>query len=84
MRALLLMLALCALGASGCGGEDEPSASPPPGTTTTTTTTTEAVPEDGAGRPAAPPIEGVSLDGEPMSLADFAGRPVLVNVWSSW
>ncbi|HUF01446.1 MAG TPA: hypothetical protein VMN35_03395 [Gaiellaceae bacterium] len=81
MRALLVTLALCALGAAGCGGGGEPSASPPEGTATTTM---EAVPDDGAGRPAAPPIEGVSLDGEPVALADFAGRPVLVNVWSSW
>jgi hypothetical protein len=37
-----------------------------------------------ASRPAAPPIEGTTLDGERISLADFRGRPVFVNVWSSW
>jgi cytochrome oxidase Cu insertion factor (SCO1/SenC/PrrC family) len=35
-------------------------------------------------REPAPAIEGVSLDGETVSLADFRGRPVLVNIWSSW
>ena len=30
------------------------------------------------------PIAGPGLDGEPVSLADFRGRPVFVNVWSSW
>jgi cytochrome oxidase Cu insertion factor (SCO1/SenC/PrrC family) len=37
----------------------------------------------------APPVEegrvaGPSLDGERVSLADFRGKPVFVNVWSSW
>jgi hypothetical protein len=34
----------------------------------------------------APPgtIAGTGLDGEPVSIADLRGRPVLVNVWSSW
>jgi peroxiredoxin len=32
----------------------------------------------------APEISGRSLDGETISLGDFRGRPVVVNVWSSW
>ncbi len=32
----------------------------------------------------APAIEGTTLDGERLSLADFRGRPVLVNVWAAW
>ena len=35
-------------------------------------------------RPPAPRIEGVSLDGERISLSDFRGKAVFVNVWSSW
>ena len=35
-------------------------------------------------RELAPAIEGVTIDGERLSLADFRGRPVFVNVWSSW
>jgi cytochrome c biogenesis protein CcmG/thiol:disulfide interchange protein DsbE len=38
----------------------------------------------GATRPKAPPIAGVTIDGERVSLAQFRGRPVLINVWSSW
>lgn len=34
---------------------------------------------DGAGG-----FSGTTLDGETISLGDFRGRPVLVNVWSSW
>jgi RTX calcium-binding nonapeptide repeat (4 copies) len=32
----------------------------------------------------APPLEGTTLDGRRLTLASFRGRPVLVNVWSSW
>jgi cytochrome oxidase Cu insertion factor (SCO1/SenC/PrrC family) len=32
----------------------------------------------------ATPVTGTTLDGEPISLDDFRGKPVFVNVWSSW
>jgi hypothetical protein len=32
----------------------------------------------------APEVEGVTIEGERISLEDFKGRPVFVNVWSSW
>ncbi len=32
----------------------------------------------------APEISGVTLDGDRLALADFRGKPVVVNVWSSW
>jgi peroxiredoxin len=35
-------------------------------------------------RKQAPAIEGTSVEGEPISLADFRGQAVLINVWSSW
>jgi RTX calcium-binding nonapeptide repeat (4 copies) len=34
--------------------------------------------------PKLPVVEGLTLDGEKLSLADFRGRPVLVNTWASW
>ena len=85
VRRLLLSLALCGLVAAGCGGggETEQAGQLPPEPTPVETERT-APPDDGGGRPAAPPIAGTSLDGREVSLADFAGRPVLVNVWSSW
>lgn len=36
-----------------------------------------------ARRPA-PPVAGVALDGKRVSLAAMRGRPVFLNVWSSW
>jgi thiol-disulfide isomerase/thioredoxin len=32
----------------------------------------------------APPVTGTTLAGESVSLADFTGKTVLVNVWGSW
>jgi hypothetical protein len=75
MRALGILLALCALVATGCGGGSTMEEASPP---------VEAPPADAANRPPAPPIEGVSLEGERISLADFRGKAVFVNVWSSW
>jgi hypothetical protein len=76
MRALGFLLALCALVATGCGGGSTMDEAVPPAETTP--------PAEAANRPPAPPVEGVSLDGDPISLADFRGKPVFVNVWSSW
>ena len=35
-------------------------------------------------RPAAPAIDGTTLDGKPWSSADTAGKVVVYNVWGSW
>jgi thiol-disulfide isomerase/thioredoxin len=35
-------------------------------------------------RKAAPVAEGTSLDGDPVSTADYLGKVVVVNVWGSW
>jgi cytochrome oxidase Cu insertion factor (SCO1/SenC/PrrC family) len=83
VRVLVALLALFAVVAAGCGSESTEEAAPPSTTTTTTaTTTTETAPSEG-GR-VAPAIAGTTLDGERLSLADFRGRPVLVNVWAAW
>lgn len=37
-----------------------------------------------AQRVAAPSLQGESLSGEPLSLQDFNGKTVLINVWGSW
>ena len=42
-----------------------------------------APPPESSNRPA-PQVEGISLDGSRISLEDFRGRPLFVNVWSSW
>lgn len=75
---LAFVAALCALGVVGCGGgTSESTAKPSPTPTETETTATPA-------REQAPTIAGTSVDGEPISLADYRGQAVLINVWSSW
>jgi hypothetical protein len=71
VAAALVTLAL----ASGCGGSDEQTTPP----------TTRAEPPAAAStREPAPALSGESLSGETIALQDFSGRPVLINVWSSW
>ena len=35
-------------------------------------------------RPTAPRTVGLTLEGKRLSLAEFRGKPVMLNVWSSW
>lgn len=80
MRTLagLLLACVAGLALAGCGGSTD-EASP----TSTQMSTTETQPA-ASPREKAPSIAGETLDGAPIALADFRGKPVLVNVWSSW
>jgi hypothetical protein len=71
----LLVLAV----AAGCGSSTEQTAPPPP-----ETTTAAGPPASAPARKPAPPLSGDSLGGEPIALGDLRGRPLLINVWSSW
>ena len=62
---------------AGCGSSTD-EATPP-----TQTTAAETQPSH-PGREQAPALQGEALDGSAIAPADFRGRPVLVNVWSSW
>ncbi len=83
VRALLVIAALLAAFATGCGSGSGEEAGPTSAATTTTPTET-APPDEASSRPPAPAIAGTTLDGERLSLADLRGRPVLVNVWAAW
>jgi cytochrome oxidase Cu insertion factor (SCO1/SenC/PrrC family) len=73
MRRLgLLAIAVALL--AGCGGED----SSPQGRDADADPTTSSPAAEGV------ELEGETLDGRPLSLADFRGTPVFVNVWASW
>ena len=71
--ALLALLAMAAV--AGCGSETDEAVAP-------SATVTESTPE--TTRETAPALSGVTLDGDAITLGDFRGRPVLINVWSSW
>jgi hypothetical protein len=79
MRGAGFLLALVALVAAGCGGGTATEEAAPPVETAPPSATVTATE-----RPEAPPIEGVTLEGDRISLADFRGKAVFVNVWSSW
>lgn len=70
---LLALLAMAAV--AGCGSETDEAVAP-------SVTGTESTPE--TTREVAPALSGVTLDGDAVALDDFRGRPVLLNVWSSW
>jgi hypothetical protein len=76
MRVAVALLVL--LVAAGCGGSQEDA------TPAQRTTTVAESPMRGSDREAAPPLSGESLSGEAIALGDFRGRPLLINVWSSW
>ena len=78
MRSLAVgLLAVVAVTAvAGCGSPSDEAAMPP-------ATVTESQPADSS-REAAPRLTGVTLDGDAIALDDLRGRPVLINVWSSW
>jgi thiol-disulfide isomerase/thioredoxin len=85
MRPILLLLLLLSLAACGPGagenevaGPDQPGWSGPP----------EAPPTGRLDRShageAAPATGFEDPDGAPASLADFRGKPVLLNLWATW
>lgn len=79
MRSFVLVASICALVAAGCGGGTGEEAAPQAPASMETGQSPDA-----SSRQPAPVIDGVSLTGERLSLGDHRGRPVLINVWSSW
>jgi hypothetical protein len=77
MRLAAVACLLLALSA-GCGTSDQQTTSPQPATTSA------EPPAAASTRELAPPLSGESLSGETIALGDFRGRPLLINVWSSW
>jgi thiol-disulfide isomerase/thioredoxin len=78
MRPILVTIALLAL--AGCQKPEQPTNEPAPAAA--------AGPVKGVDRShkdkAAPEIPFRGPDGEDTSLAEFAGKPVLVNLWATW
>jgi hypothetical protein len=91
-----LAAVLLALVLAGCGGDDTPDTfSPPPIDTTAAPPAQGGGDDEGVrgggggieaakvGRPV-PQIVGTTLDGKELDLADYRGKKVIVNLWSSW
>jgi hypothetical protein len=73
------MLSLLALLPAGCGGSGRSEAVP-----VEMQTTAVAGAAAVSARDPAPAVEGTTLDGDRISLKSLRGRPIFVNVWSSW
>jgi thiol-disulfide isomerase/thioredoxin len=83
-RPALLASALAAvLAVTGCSGETATAEDP----VTPQLKVVDAgengliTPDD---RPPAPALSGTTLDGEPLDLADYEGKVVVLNFWASW
>jgi thiol-disulfide isomerase/thioredoxin len=73
----LLLLVLFAIVASACAtdaGTSELGYIPGEGAT--------VIPAEQ--REPAPPVAGQGIDGEPLTLANYRGMPVVLNFWASW
>ncbi|MEJ7566641.1 MAG: hypothetical protein WKF41_00075 [Gaiellaceae bacterium] len=79
LRPILVLLAALALAGCGAGDSDVQPSATAAGTTVETGAEAETPAANGS-----PDISGSGLDGEALSIADFRGKPVFVNVWSSW
>lgn len=81
-RALAVAVLLAALAGCSTTGADEPTRSAgQEGYVGVERNVTLVPPAD---RTPLPPVAGTSLDGKPLSTADFAGGVLVVNVWGSW
>lgn len=83
---LLSLLAVLALALAGCGGGDTVTATSAPGSTATgvTDTSPAGTSTTTSSGPAAAAFAGTTLDGEQVSLASFAGKPLVLAFWASW
>jgi len=70
---LTIVVVLVGLVAAACGSGSISSCGPEPAGIT------QAEPGQ-----AAPALLGTTLDGKPFDLADYRGKPVIVNFWASW
>ncbi|MEU9145472.1 TlpA disulfide reductase family protein [Streptomyces sp. NPDC048349] len=89
---LVVAAAGCVFAASGGagthagdgGGAGAPARTPAGPADTAVRSAAAATVVDPGSRPAAPLLAGEDLDGRPVSLAEFRGQVVVLNVWGSW
>ncbi|MDQ0795785.1 TlpA disulfide reductase family protein [Streptomyces sp. B1I3] len=84
-RRSILLAATVVAGAltlSACGGDDIKSGG---GGNTNFVTGSSGISTVAAGeRTDAPKLDGTTLDGKPLDVADYKGKVVVLNVWGSW
>jgi peroxiredoxin len=78
----LLLPVTVALLAAGCSGNGAPDQSTGGDVRYVSGSGVTTIPP--GERKAAPELTGKTLDGEPLDLADYKGKVVVLNVWGSW
>ncbi len=85
-KCLISICVLCLLLCAGCGEKQEETVS-----ATVAVTTVDPVPEftvpettQSAGENHAPAFTVYDQQGDPLTLEDLAGKPVILNFWASW
>jgi hypothetical protein len=78
---IVLLLLTALLGAVTAGCTDTPSESGDAGFVSGKGVITALPPGE---REEPGPVQGTTIDGKPISLDDYAGQVVVVNVWGSW
>ena len=78
MRVLSVMALASVLALTGCASSASSTPSP---TRALAVGTTEFAPGQ---RASVSSVEGTTLDGKQLQLADYAGKVVVLNVWGSW
>lgn len=81
---LAVAVAGCFYAAAGAASEVRDGGAPPGSASAAVRAGSAAAVMDSAARPAAPELAGPDLDGKPVSLAEFRGQVVVLNVWGSW
>lgn len=81
---LLLLLVLTACSAAPTASPDQAAVeNAAPGVNVDEAVVTNLEPAPKVGHPA-PDFTLVDLEGEPVSLSDFRGKPVILNFWATW
>jgi len=83
MRRLALLSILLLASAAGCHRQAPPSPQAQPEASATPAAPTKTVDVANKGK-LAPTLEIKDGTGKPVTLADFKGKPLLVNMWATW
>ncbi|MGP9017831.1 TlpA family protein disulfide reductase [Streptomyces sp. BR1] len=83
-RRAAVAAALCLLTLSACSGSGHTAAPAPSGASASATSAPGITTVAKAERKPAPVLEGKDLDGKPLSLADYKGKVIVLNIWGSW
>lgn len=85
MSILAIGTAIAVIGIVQALGDRPNSETSTPGQTRMTPASTTGLTVFGEqDRPTAPPLQGTTLDGDPLDPRDFKGHVVVLNVWASW